>query len=101
MRQGREVWRERVAHWRASGLTAREFAARHGFSANTLSWWRWQLGRAVPVREEEKAAAIVEVVATPVDGRLELVVGDRRIRVPVNFDEDTLRRLLSVLEDAG
>jgi hypothetical protein len=31
-------WVERVREWRASGLSAEEFAASRGFKASTLSW---------------------------------------------------------------
>jgi transposase-like protein len=37
------LWRERVADWRASGLTADEFASRHGLVAGTLRWWSRRL----------------------------------------------------------
>lgn len=37
------LWRERVADWKASGLTADEFASRHGLVAGTLRWWARRL----------------------------------------------------------
>ena len=81
--------------WRRSGLTAREYAEREGLQANTLRWWASAL--------ERRAAAepkFVEVVlpAATVEGRIELVVGTRVVRVTGEFDEAVLRRVLGVLE---
>ena len=41
----RTTWKRIVAEWRASGLTAREFAEGRGFAHMTLTWWAWNLGR--------------------------------------------------------
>ncbi len=40
------IWKRRLAEWRASGLTAAEFAAGREYAASTLTWWSWRLGRA-------------------------------------------------------
>jgi hypothetical protein len=47
-RESREVWEKRVARWRDSGLSAREFAAEVGIKAGTLGWWASQLRHAEP-----------------------------------------------------
>lgn len=44
-RESREIWEKRVARWRDSGLSAREFAAELGIKAGTLGWWASQLRR--------------------------------------------------------
>lgn len=97
----REKWRERVAQWRSSGQTAREFAARRGLNASTLSHWAWRLrpesgGGAALAR----LPAMIEVHARPMaDDRFEIELGSRRVRVPPSFDVDSLRRLLTALEE--
>ena len=40
-----EVWAMRVEPLVDSGSTAKEFAAEIGVNANTLTGWRWRLGR--------------------------------------------------------
>lgn len=40
------TWKRRLAEWRASGLTAAEFAAGREYAASTLTWWSWRLRRA-------------------------------------------------------
>jgi hypothetical protein len=128
-RESREVWEKRVARWRDSGLSAREFAAEVGINAGTLGWWSSRLRqgeegevasgprrrrrgrgeRAAPAATTTAPVKWLEVVG--VDGQsaqgqsaaaptpvFELVVAGRTIRVPVGFDADSLRRLISVVE---
>lgn len=40
----RSVWEKRVERWKHSGLSAAEFADRHGYRAQQLYWWSWRLG---------------------------------------------------------
>lgn len=102
-RERRETWEQRVAAWRKSGLSVREFASRVGINANTLANWRWRL------QSEERAAgvgadfvevtdavlSVAEVGAAP----LEVVCrGGRVVRVPADFDAVALRRLVDALE---
>ena len=47
-RESREVWEKRVARWRESGLSAREFAAEVGIKAGTLGWWSSRLRQGGP-----------------------------------------------------
>lgn len=39
----REEWIELVKAWKASGLSAAQFADEHGLKAKALSTWRWRL----------------------------------------------------------
>jgi hypothetical protein len=40
-----ETWARRVDAWKASGLTAQQYATREGLNANTLRGWRSRLTR--------------------------------------------------------
>lgn len=40
----RSVWEKRVKRWKRSGLSAAEFADRHGYRPGQLYWWSWKLG---------------------------------------------------------
>ena len=55
-RRSEEQWREIVARWRTSGESAREFAAREGLVAGTLSWWGNRLKADAPRRAREAKA---------------------------------------------
>ena len=119
----REEWAKRVERWRDSGLGCAEFAAELGVNARTLTYWKWVLGKEARgekrVWKARKARAprvprpatseppgsipvktgLVEVQASPRDGRFELELGaGRRLRVPMSFDAAELRRLIDVLE---
>jgi hypothetical protein len=91
----RETWAGRVAKWRASGLTAREFGEREGLNAATLRWWASQLKR-----EPHHEAAFVEVtLKSAATSSLELIVRDGlRIQLTRGFDAELLRDVLTVLE---
>jgi hypothetical protein len=85
-----------VREWRASGKSAAEFAASRRINANTLKWWSSELSRATSL-----SPPVVEVSLGAASEANELEVrlaGGASIRVPRGFDEETLRRLLGVLE---
>jgi hypothetical protein len=65
----------------------------------TLSWWKWKLGDERAAGEETDAGAFVEITAMVGHGeRITLGVGGIDVRIPDGFDEDTLGRVLAVLE---
>jgi hypothetical protein len=88
-------WRERMAAWRSSGLGARAFAEREGLRVGSLWAWKRRFEPEAPlklvpvvVRNETRAASTLEVV---VNGRY-------AVRVPPDFEEMSLSRLLAVLD---
>lgn len=92
-------WRARLEAWDASGLGAREFAAREDLQVGSL--WAWK--RRLRPEPTPKMVPVVVRAAGSVNGRrggmLELVVNERyAVRVPIDFDESSLRRLLAALE---
>ena len=97
-RESREVWAKRVAAWKSSGLTASKFAQKHRLVEGSLSWWSWKLGT-----ERKKAAPVspltfVEMTTSTRSEAIELVVGAIQIRVPADFDENALGKVLDVVE---
>ena len=116
----RELWSKRVERWKDSGLSAREFASEMGINPHTLSYWSWKLGKKPSrARTKRKPLGFVEVVAetnvlngprredpavVPERGKddrpepLEVILRDDvRIRVPVRFDAEALRRVVATL----
>lgn len=98
-----QVWRQRFALWRQSGLTIRGFCDQHGLSQASFYAWRRELlrrdARRAPTDPSATTFVPVQVVSTPPTTPLELVLTDGRIvRVTPDFDADTLRRLLATLE---
>ncbi len=93
----RETWAVRVREWKRSGLTAAAFAEREGLNAGTLTWWSSKLGRTAGVLARPPVFE-VKLAARANAGALEVVLRSGvRVVVPVDFDETTLSRLLSVL----
>ncbi len=108
-----EDWKRRVADWRAGGVSAREFAKRRGFSAKSLAWWAWSLGKRESKRSDRKAitrapsrkVAFVEVIerAAPAiaETAIEIALGSGRVvRVKRGFDRATLRTVIASLEES-
>ena len=104
-------WPDHVRAWRASGETARAYCAAHGLSVKRL--WSWS----ARMQDEKKAARKVaksgtelrialvrparpaEITTTTVRGTgVRLLVGAVRVDVERGFDEETLSRVLAVLE---
>ena len=89
---------ELIAAQKKSGLSVAAFAREHGVSV----WRLYQAGRPKRKRSNRKRRTeFVEVAVSsksPEASPLELVLpGDLRVRVPPDFDEHTLRRLLGAL----
>ena len=100
-RSKRDEWAKRVEKWKRSGLSAMAFAEREGFNGYTLRWWACQLRRE-PIIEDLRPKFVEVVPVSPLiaeSASLEVVVRDGvRVVVPINFDENTLRRVLRVVE---
>jgi len=83
-----------LKHLDASGMSLREFAARHGLDAHRLYRWRAQVASAVPAT----APPFVEIERSP-SAALEVVLRSGHvIRVRDGFDDETLRRVVAVLD---
>jgi transposase-like protein len=105
MRRGKKQWGAHLAQLEASGLTVAEYARRHGLNAKTLHYHRWQARKQDAAKAPTSAvvpalSGIVELCA-PRESRFEVQLGaGRRVLVPPGFNDDELRRLLSLLEGA-
>lgn len=104
----RDEWTQLVEAWKASGVTAAQFAAQHGLKPKALSTWRWRLRTQPPARQRRSEKAPPKLVQLSVadlvrsgdteTGRWELttVTGHRlRVLAPVTGAE--LEQLLGVL----
>ena len=106
MGAARQKWQRHVSAWRHSGLTARDYAARAGVNAQTLKWWKWNLGK---LASGELVLEFAEVISDPPEGverqedepafAIFLSVGDYELAIGKQFEASTLHRLLDVLEE--
>ena len=115
-RETRDTWAKRVARWRDSGLSAKDFAGEIGVNAHTLTYWAWKLNPAHGARPsgrvrrtEATPAKWLEIVERRGDRKdpaqvvgvvwFELVLSSgRTVRVPPDFDSEALGRLLTVVD---
>jgi hypothetical protein len=116
-----KLWVERIAAWRASGLTAKKFAEGKAFSAQQIWNWSWQLRRDQPrqsrrrsrpstvsgttcgtTRKDVRLARVV-AVRPAVQSTIGLVVEVQgvRISVPIGFDRQTFSAVLDEVERRG
>ena len=112
-RESREVWTKRVERWRASGLSANEFAAELGVNAATLAQWKYRLAaESRAARPSETALAPAALSFVEVNAEAQPVAPERpaaqstfdlvllngiTVRVPSQFDAVALRRLVDVM----
>lgn len=100
MSDTKEIWKKRVASWRASGKTAEKYSAGRGWSAGTLLWWSSRLGReAAP-----PAVRIAQLVRSPAPrssgqsvGTIVIELLDARVRITVETGVDR-STVMAVLE---
>ena len=119
--QGKErFWRRLLGQWRSSGLSVRDFCAAQEVSEPSFYGWRRTLAQRdqqaaekrqgqeetnAPTAGRHKKSTdgpplFVPVMLTTGGAMLEVVLERGLfVRVPVGFDDKTLRQLLAVLEE--
>lgn len=104
-REGRAVWAPRIEEQESSGLSVAAFAEKIGVSVYSLRYWKAKLrrenGGSPSKASTETAPTFVEVssgLLSQSTDTLEIVLEDGiMIRVPPDFDEDALDRVLGLL----
>ena len=100
-------WREHLAGWASSGQSIIGYCRAQGLSEGCFHYWKNEVkrrdGGGRPRSAGGLAFAEVRVAQTNGDEALIDIVlsGARRVRVHRGFDEDTLARVVAVLERAG
>lgn len=96
-------WAERVAAWRASGLTAKAYCVGREFSAGTLHFWSSKLKHGPKVQGRVKLARVVRARGSESGHGVALVVElrDARILVPTDVHAATLTRVVAALREAS
>ena len=93
-------WAARLEAWRASGKSADEFCAEHGYSAKNLVWWSSYLRRkvaATPKGRRVKFARVVRKrVAAPAPA-IVVQIGGARVEVVAGADRGALAMVLETL----
>ncbi len=90
----RESWTEEVERWRRSGKTSAAYAAEVGVKSGTLLHWSSKLQREKPTTE------FLEAMPLKSQGQIEIECGDFVVRVPQDFDSESLANILSTVRRA-
>jgi hypothetical protein len=105
METTKAIWRERIARWEESKLTAEEFAPQEGVKPSSLKWWRWRLGGETRrSRRSAERSPFVEVKearprAASTVWHFEIALWNGRVvRVRPGFTDEELARVLAVAE---
>lgn len=111
-----QYWRRTIAQWKDSGLTQTEFCRQRKISLPALRWWKWKLAQDesqkwqpafLPIRivdaegREDSLSTSMPAHATS-DTVFEIISHQGYlIRIPMNFEQEALVRLLKTLEVAS
>ncbi len=120
-------WQTHTNGWRASGLSIDRYCTQHGISKTSFALWRQRLGIGAPAKRRTTPRFVPAILVDPaVEAQADLssrhspspstpicsadprkdpvpvieirLRGDRVIRVPGDFDEAILTRLVILLE---
>ncbi len=100
-----KLWAERVAEWRRSGQTSREFCEGKDYTNRALLWWSSQLNRqgdppgVARGGERKNAVAFARVVPTSKTepGGVVVRVGETEVIVSSGFDAPLLVEVVRAL----
>ena len=92
-------WAEMVRSRNESGLTVTDWCKENGINLKTYYYRLKRMRQAVCSEiERHDIVPVIPAEEQQTEGRnIELLVGDVKITLPENFNEETLRRLLGVL----
>jgi hypothetical protein len=94
-----QYWRELVAQWRASGLSAREFCSLRQVTEASFYSWRRELQRRDGQRDATPAFVPVRIVAATASAAaaVEVRCPSGHVVTVTNADRETLRHLFAAL----
>ncbi|MBU0719232.1 MAG: hypothetical protein KJ749_13360 [Planctomycetes bacterium] len=108
-------WQRWLGKWKRSGLTQAELCRRHGLKAENFAWWKRKLGEPVgslgPIPWRPRGRRSMEFVELPspmsstapsrCSAGYEVILRcGAVIRLPVDFDSDRVRQLISAAASA-
>ena len=112
-REKAEVWEERVEELARSGMSLKEYAAKIGVNANTLSGWRWKLRRKAKAElvsgddagdDEHGFTDMTSQLAAALTGDagvIEIELGHALVRVRGHVEREALVGVLKALGGRG
>ena len=97
-------WAKRVTAWQRSGLSAGDFADKHGYAKKSLQWWAGELRRrerqqGSDAATEVRLARVVRPGEAPVmeGGPIVVRIGRMEVVVHRGFDAGVLAEVLAAI----
>ena len=95
----RKFWEDHLGAWQESGMSQAGYCRQHGLSDKSFLYWKKRLGWAGMSVSLVEVPAFQATPMLPGCRPLRLMLGNRYgIEIERGFDEETLGRLLRVLE---
>jgi transposase len=95
-----KIWEQRIAAWRASGLTAAQYCAKEGLGRRALSRWSQRLQGEPPPMRLARLVRTPEPAAAPTGSAspaLVIEVGGARVTVGYGADISTVVTVLALV----
>lgn len=95
-------WKQQVAEWRVSGLSAEEFSKARGYPRTRLWAWSSRLLKAerkVSVGDDVRLVQVVRENSRSDSVAVTVHLHDARVLVPTGIDRGTLAMVLDAVDD--
>ena len=97
----REYWSRQAAAWKSSGVSQAQFARQEQLKVNTFRWWLHRLEETdVHFVEVPDIAKEIPLACGPANSGVRLRVAGVEIHVGPDFNEGTLRRVVTLLRES-
>ena len=100
-----QQWRRWILQWQHTGLSIRDFCARHHLSLSNFYVWRRQIQRRDAAAAHLVSVELVSDVCADSPSSVTtfevVLAGGRLLRVAPGFDPASLRQLLAILEEGS
>lgn len=98
----RRYWLEHVTRWESSGQSIMGYCSAHELSEKSFHYWKKMVKHSAASSEGTRLSFAELQLVAPQQAAIEIALGEgRRVQVHPGFDEDTLARVLAVLERAS
>lgn len=100
-RELKTFWKEKIAHWQISGKTGAEWCREQGISYHSFTQWKKTfLVEANPIKIAEQFSELVDEPSKAEDSGIKVQCEELLLHVDIDFDGETLRRLILLLQRA-
>jgi len=100
-RELKKFWSEKLAHWQISGKSGTQWCKEQGLSYHYFNHWKKVLlVEQNPTKIAEQFSELVDEPSRAEDSGVKIQYEDLLLHVDIDFDGETLRRLILLLQRA-